>query len=111
MKKLFSAIFAVALMMSTLLSFSFNAFANTQKTADAITLGQTVNETVNSKNSQTKYSWLKFDCLSSNYYEFTVSGTTLPPSDVFLTIYDNDNKTVNSNVNTDNQFSFVSTTY
>ncbi len=111
MKKIFSAILAVILMMSTFLSFSFNAFANTQKTADIITLGQTLKETVDSKNTQTKYSWLKFDCLSSNYYEFTVSGTDLPPSDVFLTIYDNDNKTVNSNVNTENQFSFVSTTY
>ena len=111
MNKLISVISAAILMITTLLSFSFNALANTQKTADIITLGQTVSETVDSKSSQTKYSWLKFDCLSSNYYEFTVSGAELPPSDVFLTVYDNDNKVINSNINTKNQFSFVSTTY
>lgn len=111
MKKLFSLILTVLLTMSTLLSFSFNAFANTQDKADSISLGQTLNETVDSSSSKTKYSWLKFDCLSSNYYDFTVFSSALPPSDVFLTVYDEANNVINSNVNSDNQYSFVSATY
>lgn len=81
------------------------------KTAIGISLGQTVNEKVDSSSSQTKYLWLKFDCLSSNYYDFTVSGVELPLSDVFLTVYDSENNVINSNVNTENEYSFVSTTY
>lgn len=74
MKKISSILVAVLFVFVSLFSFSFNALANTMKTAIGISLGQTVNEKVDSSSSQTKYLWLKFDCLSSNYYDFTVSG-------------------------------------
>lgn len=111
MKKISSILVAVLFALVSLLSFSSNAMANTMKTAIGISLGQTVNEKVDSSSSQTKYLWLKFDCLSSNYYDFTVSGVELPLSDVFLTVYDSENNVINSNVNTENEYSFVSTTY
>ena len=111
MKKISSILVAVLFVFVSLFSFSFNALANTMKTAIGISLGQTVNEKVDSSSSQTKYLWLKFDCLSSNYYDFTVSGVELPLSDVFLTVYDSENNVINSNVNTENEYSFVSTTY
>lgn len=111
MKKISSILVAVLFALVSFLSFSSNALANTMKTAIGISLGQTVNEKVDSSSSQTKYLWLKFDCLSSNYYDFTVSGVELPLSDVFLTVYDSENNVINSNVNTENEYSFVSTTY
>ena len=103
MKKISSILVAVLFVLVSLLSFSSNALANTMKTAIGISLGKTVNEKVDSSSSQTKYLWLKFDCLSSNYYDFTVLGVELPLNDVFLTVYDSENNVINSNVNTENE--------
>lgn len=112
MKKILSFLCAAAIMTTSLFSFSVSAFANTQKDAKAMMLGNTVSDTVDSSNSKTKYSYIKFDCLSSNYYDYTVFGNELAPSDVFLIVYyDKESNVVNSNVNKDNEYSFSSTTY
>lgn len=54
MKKISSILVAVLFVLVSLLSFSSNALANTMKTAIGISLGQTVNEKVDSSSSQTK---------------------------------------------------------
>ena len=111
MKKFVSILIALSLAISSLFAFSINAYANSLKTADQIMLGQSINATVSNVDDNAKNYWFKFDCLSSNYYDLTVFSSALPPSDVFLTVYDEANNVINSNVNSDNQYSFVSATY
>ena len=111
MKKFVSILIALSLAISSLFAFSINAYANSLKTAVQIMLGQSINATVSNVDDNAKNYWFKFDCLSSNYYDLLTSSQALTSADVFLTVYNADKTVINSNINSNTDFNFNTTTY
>ena len=111
MKKFLSILIALSLAISSLFAFSINAYANSLKTAAQIMLGQSINATVSNVDDNAKNYWFKFDCLSSNYYDLLTSSQALTNADVFLTVYNADKTVINSNINSNTDLNFNTTTY
>lgn len=111
MKKFVSILIALSLAISSLFAFSINAYANSLKTAVQIMLGQSINATVSNVDDNAKNYWFKFDCLSSNYYDLLTSSQALTSADVFLTVYNADKTVVNTNINSNTDLNFNTTTY
>ena len=111
MKKFVSILIALSLAISSLFAFSINAYANSLKTAVQIMLSQSINATVSNVDDNAKNYWFKFDCLSSNYYDLLTSSQALTSAVVFLTVYNADKTVINSNINSNTDLNFNTTTY
>lgn len=111
MKKIISVSISLAVIVCSLFAFNITAFANTKSKAAKIALGQTVSATVSNEDDTPQYYWLKFDCLTTNYYETVTSLTESSTGDVILNVYDSNSKVVNIDVNNSPSLEKVTTTY
>lgn len=97
MKKVLSLLTAFSILLCTLFAFSFNAYANSLKTAQTVYLGQSYSADISCTDESSVNYWLRFDCTASGYYEMISTSATAPLGDVFVTVYDVNNNIVDSN--------------
>lgn len=101
MKKFISISLSLIIIFASSFAFNITAFANTKSKATPISLTKSVEAYISNQNNVNEYYWLKFDCLTSNYYETVTTLSQTTDADIILTVYDNNNKVVDLDVVTD----------